>query len=328
MVRMTDQEVKHRISEIISGKRLFHLQCSELDEIFIFAMPSQHGKLKADLIYDATFLNAVRKEIPTRSEMERLQLEAGVISKRDYERIQEIEERLKTARLMRARTRSARQIGEIEQRIAVYENMLAQIRDKHERYYYHTAEAKAEQEKTIYLIRLGVLNFDEKPFWSSLSEFKNDKRQQAQAILIREYLDFARGYDTKTLRFIARNREWRIYWKACIKTSTPLFDGPVTSWDINKLLLTYWSDFYESIMTHPNAPSDEIINNDITCDQWVEDQMRQVQGQAEDGVVKRHEGGKVTMTRHINEPYRVVSQSEFDKEQAEKRLIQERAKNG
>jgi len=323
-MKLADQEVKHRIGEIIGGKRLFHLQCSELNDLFIFTMPSPQAKLKADLIYDATFMQAVEREIPTRREMERMQHEAGVISSKDFKRIQSLEESVKTLKLMRSRSRSQKQVTELEMRITVKENLLIQIRQQHEKYYYHTAEAKAEQEKTVYLIRLGILSFDEKPYWSSLEEFKKDKRQLAQSILIREYLDFARGYDTKTIRFIARNKEWRIFWKACTKTGSPLFEGPVTSWDINKLLLTYWSDFYESIMGHPNSPLEEVINDDYKCDQWVEDQMRQVMSQDDGDITQKSEGGKVKVTRHVNEPYRVVTQKEFDAEQAEKAKIQTR----
>lgn len=318
-MKLTDQEVKHKISEIISGKRLFHLKCEELNQIFIFMMPSHQHKLDADIIYDATYLRALSDDIPTRISMEEMIETQGLISDRDKARVGEYVERLKTLKLMRSRTRSVVQTKRIEKEIEKIENLQRLLHNKQQQYFMHTAEAKAEQEKTVYLIHYGILTLDNQQVWKSIEAFKKDEREMAQGILIDEYLAFARGFDTETLRYIARHKEWRIYWKACLKTGSQLFSGPTTDWDVNKLLLTYWSDFYENIFQCPEPPPDEILEDDYKCDKWIEDQLHATRTtSAPTGAGAGGSSPGMTVKHQVAEPYRVVTQTEFDKEQQEK----------
>jgi hypothetical protein len=320
-MELTDNQVRHQISEIISGKRLFHLKCRQLpSQILVFLMPSHQIKLNADIVYEATLLQATHEGIPTRDEMGVLSLQYGFFDPRENQRLDRYEGDIKTFKLLRSRTRSAAQVKQIEHKLRVLNNHISMIGERQDAYFFHTAEAKAEQAKTMFLISQCVQAMDGKPFWGSSSEFAQDPRDEVQAMVIKEYLKFAKGYSTATIRYIARHYEWRIYWKSCTKTGGELFHGPTTDWDINKLLLCYWSDFYDNIYNHPSSPPDDIINDDFRCDAWLDDQLRGVNS---GGISQRKQGGYMTVSHQVNEPYRLVTAEQYAQEQAaEERLKQ------
>jgi len=71
--------------------------------------------------------------------------------------------------------------------------------------------------------------------------------------------------------------EWRARWRASTKTSSPLFEGVTTDWNINQVALVFWSNFYDNIYEHPERPEQKIIDNDDLLDKWVEDQAKKME---------------------------------------------------
>lgn len=319
MLVLTDQEVRHKINEIISGKRLLQIE----EQVILFTMPSCTDRLNADIVYDASFFQAVKEGIPPRKEFMARLLESGAISAKDFEKIQEYGNRINTLKLMASRTRSEHQRAETNRKIHILEEKRRQIEHTHRLYESNCAEAKAEQCKTLYIAQRSICRVDGSLFWRTEEEFENYANQDFQNNVISEFLEFAKGFGTTVMRYIVRHQEWRIFWRACVETHSPLFDGPTTSWDVNKLLATYWSNFYDNIYKHPNAPGEEIINDDIRCDKWIEDELMGLnQHQASPGVQLSQSKNGVTNTRiNVAEPYRVLTQAQYDEEQREKMLI-------
>lgn len=319
MLTLTDQEVRHKINEIISGKRLIQID----EQVILFTMPSCADRLNADIVYDASFFQAVKEGIPPKKEFMQRMFESGAIPLKDFEKIHEYENRINTIKLMASRTRSDAQRAELHRKISILEEKKSQIQHMHRLYEANCAEAKAEQCKTLYIAQKSICNPDGSLLWKTLEDFEIDNDQQFQNTIISQFLEFAKGFDTTVLRYIVRHQEWRIFWKACVETHAPLFHGPTTTWDVNKLLASYWSSFYDNLYKHPNAPGEEIINDDYRCDKWIEDELMGLnQHQGSPGIHSSQSKNGVTNTRiNVAEPYRVLTQDEFDKEQKEKQLL-------
>lgn len=311
---LDSHEVRKKINEIISGKRLFCFKVKANNKIFLFKMPSCTDKLKADLVYDELYFKALNDGIPSKVEIFKMIEEKGIISKDEIKKYHSYQAKIKTCKLMASRTRSEKQRKQINKDIRLYETISAEITAKHREYELNSAESKAEQSKTLYLVRNGIFNLDESLYWKDEGSFINETNASLQNNLIREYLNFAKGFDVDAIRFLARHQEWRIYWKSCTETGSQLFEGPTTTWDINKLLISYWSSFYDSIYKHHNCPDDEIINDDYKCDQWIEDQLRQVSSTNNNGPISTDSSKKGVVTTKLNvaEPYRVVTSSSLE----------------
>lgn len=81
------------------------------------------------------------------------------------------------------------------------------------------------------------------------------------------------------MRYLARGSgrvgaEWRSLWEVAKATNTPIFDGPIIDWDINKRALCWWSEFYDKVFDHPERPDRYIIEDNDSLDEWIEQQHK------------------------------------------------------
>lgn len=70
-------------------------------------------------------------------------------------------------------------------------------------------------------------------------------------------------------------------WRSSKATGEPPFPGNPSSWDINKLRLVYWSNFYDSVYNSINRPPQWVIDDDELLDKWVEEQSKEMEERAE-----------------------------------------------
>lgn len=48
----------------------------------------------------------------------------------------------------------------------------------------------------------------------------------------------------------------------------------MAEWDVNKVNLCHWSDFYDNIYEHPECPDQYIVDSNKLLDEWVERQSK------------------------------------------------------
>jgi hypothetical protein len=69
------------------------------------------------------------------------------------------------------------------------------------------------------------------------------------------------------IRKLARGDTWRQIWNASKKTHN-LFNRPAIDLSSEQLTLISYSSMYDNVHEHPEAPSDEIVNDDYCLDGW------------------------------------------------------------
>lgn len=141
---------------------------------------------------------------------------------------------------------------------------------------YHTknsSESLAESIKLNYLTYFCCYKDLNTKMWNSYKDYTDEKRQILVRAIQFKLVDFLSGFNSTVLRKIAKHPLWRTRWLGATKTATNLFSGTVASWDLNKLMLTYWSQFYDSIYNGYKVPDKFIIEDDKLLDAWLEQQV-------------------------------------------------------
>lgn len=135
----------------------------------------------------------------------------------------------------------------------------------------HTAENYAEQEKADYLTYRCSFNGDTgKRVWSSYRAYKQEKNVLLTKLVQLRCMEFLGGHNSTILRRLARHPMWRSKWISATKTGAPIFRGVITEWNINQTLLSYWSNFYDSIYASYEPPENFIVDRDDLLDAWLE----------------------------------------------------------
>lgn len=318
MQKPSSEEIRKYINEIVSGERIYRL---ENGECVVLRIPRPFIRLKADMYYDEIYNKAVRSGISTRAQMEKAIAEYCVL---DLEKLQtrrrDIEERKRVVDTKLKFVRHPQQQEQLRKNLEEIEKELYYLKIEESKPYQSTAENKAEQSRTMFLVVNGVFNIDGTQRWKSIEDLSKDIEGRSEHHnIVLAYVDYAAGFGTKLIRLIARNPEWQIYWRTMRSSGSPLFAGCVTEWDVNKLLLVHWSQFYEDIKKNQECPAESVIEDDIELDKWVEDRQR-LYNKDRNTTVRTTNDGKTVTTHQINQPYKIVTKEEA-------RLLKE-AKNG
>lgn len=114
--------------------------------------------------------------------------------------------------------------------------------------------------------------------------------------------------DMQTLREIARNDIWKSYWDAA---KNNIFPPPAYEWTDEQRLLINLSKMYDSVREHPEAPDDDIINDDDALDGWILFNKRKAEKERKKSKVMDAIGGKY---KNANEIFLVTHSEEESRE--------------
>ncbi len=133
----------------------------------------------------------------------------------------------------------------------------------------NTAEYIANVEKFRYLLYMNTYRTDNTRLWSTINDFMNEDNSLITHLLSHSFFD--KRITESTLRELARTDPWRNMWIAASKTGS-LFDVPMSQiTDLQRGLVT-WSLIYDNAYESMECPSDDVINNDVLFDAWLENQ--------------------------------------------------------
>ena len=125
-----------------------------------------------------------------------------------------------------------------------------------------------------YIVMMSTEDIYEKPHWRDQEEFdQEDDTELIYNLALSYYKNNV--FDTKCIRYISRNPEWRFRWNAS-KNGADLFGCSIAEWSEMQNSLVYWSQYYDFVLDNPDRPSDFIINDDDACDAWVNDQVKKI----------------------------------------------------
>lgn len=269
------------LQEIITGRRIVPFRGRYVALRFPLPLEYELGTLE----YDRMLQEALNQGLLPEAELKRLLALRAIMADEIEAEVKQLEEQMETIR------DGLERLSEFALPIARRRLELLKMRRDDllsERYALlrHSAEAKASDHRARYLLPFCVEAVPERQsLWTDYAAMVQTTTVSEVQYLLEQFIDFLSGVDERTLRYLARGQSatgsrWRLMWNGSRKTATPLFPEETVHWDINKLQLTHWSSFYDSVFEHMERPDDYVINNDELLDKWVEQQAEEFKQRA------------------------------------------------
>lgn len=269
--RLRPEYLPDLLVEIITGKHLFEVHST----IYASVTPTSKQQDTARLVYARRFAECRTARLPTRKEMEAL-----AAADRVFDPL-EVAEKLAITRnldrLIKARdtSTSAVQKKALEVQIMTYRKRLEELMQSEERVYQNCAESRADDTRIDYLASCCTLQGDflDQPVWPTWEDYLHCEDRELVLESRKAHLRVSFGLPVNIVRALARTPEWRQRWRAAKESESSVFEGSSASWDHNKLNIVAWSDFFDSVLKHPECPSEELIQNDEQLEAWVNAQL-------------------------------------------------------
>lgn len=275
-MELSFDELEHRINEICSGQRI--IQVDNIDNKvspLLLKYPSLEEREISTYYYNKAFKEAESMGIPTMAQMEEIASKRALFSARDQEELESLESKLKGQQAILAKTtRVPARRERLKGVIAELENKIYRLRQKKESCFDNTCERKATEEKLLYLCWVSTYSLESKAlFWDSYRAFEDESDIFFRRKVFTEFVIFYHGYGNECLRYIARSNLWRIRYSSALKTHNDLFGRPIKDYTSDQLMLSYWSNYYQSIyeMLSDERPPDSIIEDDASLDAYMRD---------------------------------------------------------
>jgi len=292
------EHINDLLVEVIHGKYLFEVHGS----IYASCTPDRNQIDQARLVY-ARRLNECRAAgLMTQAEMEAFAVENGVFDPVERAQKQALGNHLKRLVKQRDDSTSPQHKVLLAQQITATEKKLNEAVAVEQVVFANCAEYRAQDARASFLAFCCTLGGDllNEPVWPDWASYEQTHDVTLLLESRKAHLRVSTGLSVTIIRALARTPEWRQRWKAAKESGTPLFEGFGSTWDQNKLNLISWSDFFDSVLAHPECPGDDLIQDDEALQNWVNQQVakaRQARQQNQSGApiggVKK-DGGPVT----------------------------------
>ncbi|MGQ4893436.1 MAG: hypothetical protein ACP6IQ_02285 [Candidatus Njordarchaeia archaeon] len=294
---LNEIEVEELLTQIISGKRIFLYN----DVPYAVGFPNSKIKDAARIIYLISYKKMIAAGIPTKEQMRLIIQRESLLPSDFYIKKKQIEISIKELQKSKDITGSEIQRKEIDYKIEKQYEKLWKYERHESQLLSHTAEQLAENIRVDYYLAMCTFKGEDLNtlYWKNYEEFKEDNNRHFILRARENFVLLNGGIKPNILRAVARSLEWRNKWEIAKKTGTPLFEGVSTDWDKNKINLCYWSDFYDSILSYSEPPSDDILNDDDKLFEWIQNVNRMNKQK------NRSQEPRDGITTQVKTPYKV-----------------------
>jgi len=265
---LTADEVERYLNKIFTGQELVYAG----DKLFVFKQPDNAIKAHSDLIYDRSYHKALDSGLLPISELEKLIKERNIFTDHDEDELAELQiqkfaQETILSKTTRVKARQDRLIGIIDK---LNEKIFA-LENKKTSKLSMSAEAKAEEERALYVCWACVFNDNLDKHWDTFEDLLNETDLILRNDLLIKFLRFKAEVDTTIIRYLSRHNLWRIRYVTSQKVSDPLFGVPTSQYTNDMMNLAYWSNFYQNIyeMMSKDRPSDTEIEDDVALDAYM-----------------------------------------------------------
>lgn len=133
----------------------------------------------------------------------------------------------------------------------------------------NTIEYIIKVEKFKYLLYLNTY-INSQRVWLSFDQFENHSSENlVQNLLMQSY--FSENYSEADFRLLARTEPWRTIWRSATRSGN-LFKHSASEMTDYQRALVSWSMLYDSVYESVDCPSEDVINDDVQLDMWLEEQ--------------------------------------------------------
>jgi hypothetical protein len=141
-------------------------------------------------------------------------------------------------------------------------NKLSEIKNS---FSHSSAIGAAEMAKARYLIAHSLFYLDGQPVYHTEYDYWHSDDTVIENVV---HCINSKRLSEGDLREIARTEPWRSIWN-CRKPEGELFGVPAVDLSDEQRILCVWSGIYDSIYEHPEAPGEEVIEDDDILDGWM-----------------------------------------------------------
>jgi hypothetical protein len=265
---LTSEEVERCLNKIFTGQELVYVN----DKLFVFRQPTNDMKAHSDLIYDRAYKKALESGLLSISELEVLIKKRNLFTEEDEDELEELKtQKFAQEAILSKTTKVKARQDRLLDIISKLDDKIYALESKRTSKLSMSAEAKAEEERALYVCWACVFDENLERHWPTFEDLLNEKNLELRNQLLIKFIKFRSGIDTKIIRYVARHNLWRIRYVTSQKVSDPLFGVPTSQYTNDMLNLAYWSNFYQNLyeMMPKDRPSDSVIEDDVALDAYM-----------------------------------------------------------
>jgi hypothetical protein len=291
-MELSHNEFEKYLNVILTGKKLVEVEGIE----FILKQPDIIAKMRADLVYDKAYKEAVDSGLLPREELEDLIKKRNIISDEEQQKLSRLEGKLEAQRILLAKTTKVKANQDrIKKIISDLEDDIFLIKEKELSKLMMSAETKAEEDRYNFLCSISAYKGN-KLFWASYEEYRKETKMLLRNRVLSEFMSFYNGISTDVVRYIARHNLWRIRYLTSSKVADPLFGRPTAEYTVDMINLAFWSNYYQQVyeMLPEDRPPEIIVEDDEALDAYMNSYYEEQQKESMARKARKKTGGKLS----------------------------------
>ena len=186
--------VNKLVQETIAGYRLFN--APDVGDLKV-RFPNNDEVRLAELRYSKAFTEALKEGLLTYKEMETLLQERGIWTEKEDQKVRDLEKTISLLETTLAEKKvddKTKKVKEIAQKLSDIRAELITISMERQMYLANTAESKADESRTSFLVYKCVSYAENNaPLWANEAEFLNENRSDLLVKCTTEVLTFMSG---------------------------------------------------------------------------------------------------------------------------------------
>lgn len=193
-----EQELKNALEETITGSRIFEVNGFGLVKV---RFPTIEESNMADYYYTKAYNKALKDDIPTNDEMEKIIRQKGLWTEDDDKKLKEIEDKINEVLVALSKVKGEKAKEPFYDELNNLQNERLILRNKKNSYFNYTVESLAEQQRIAYLTWACSYNAETgERLWKTFEEFKQETNQKGVADIAFQLLSLLMGLDDKLLQ--------------------------------------------------------------------------------------------------------------------------------
>lgn len=263
---MTPDDIRIILYRILSGTLIFSVD----GEQYEFRKINNRIRYQSEIIYQNIINDEKYNEWIRLENSEEIMIKLGLWTKETNDLIKKLDKSIENSKVeLFQNFLSTDKVKKIRKSLESYKNQMERIVSTKQNFISsHTLEGHAESVKNEFMVCQTLFKNNEKVF----ANFE-DINKSGSYLYFNSLVSEINKYSISITQYktIARSDEWRSYWN-CNKGY--IFDGSVAEWTDDQRSLVNITRMYDNIYEHPEAPNNNIINDDDALDGWVIFQKR------------------------------------------------------
>ena len=274
-----DKDVTELLDAIVWAHRIVEVE----EKAFVFRPLTLEERNMSNFIYTQEMEKLRTRNMLTREELKRRAMKEGLWKKvydRDAGLLREalaalLRDRKLEIEATKHRKNESSTLIRLDRKIMAASTTLREIERLHMTHIeLPSAEYHAEGERGLYCLHCAAMTFpDMEKMWPTRGDLDEFTDTGLVASLMNQYYAATIAEESE-IRLVARSGIWRSKWMGSKKNRgvKTLFNREMYDLTVDQFRLVYWSQIYDSAFESMESPSDEVLEDDVLFDRWLDDQ--------------------------------------------------------